>query len=354
MLYFDTEFHSGYCFTINPNNVIIYGRMNKMEADQIKFMQKLAPGASFEKLAGGENSTAFLCGNLIVRFPKSNRALNDYQKEAVLSSAIRKHSDFLAQYIPDISVIEIDGIKAAIHHEIPGKTLKGNAPNNERNTHFESLIPEEQKQLAEDLGKFLAALHSVPLEKISEKWLQSRPIGFKSEENILSLIEKNQKLYASQGINYEKYETDTNDLVLCHNDFHGGNFALDEKNKLKGVFDLGEMGKNHRAYDFMPMYSYGRKFARAVTEVYNTYSEKKISMKELDFHYLNKLAEFPQYAEEHNRPDLMSYFYKTLASFRLDIKREQKEKNNTQFYAATSSITFASIIQKHTSNEDKF
>lgn len=54
-------------------------------------------------------------------------------------------------------------------------------------------------------------------------------------------------------------------------------------------------------------------------------------MKELDFHYLNKLAEFPQYAEEHNRPDLMSYFYKTLASFRLDIKREQKEKTILNF-----------------------
>lgn len=299
-----------------------------MDDKQRDFMENLNPGARVEQVFGGENSAVFRCGDLMVRFPKSDRAAGDYEKEAALSPMLRARSEYLAQYVPDVRMEERNGLRASVHHEIKGKTLVGRKPNNDHNIHFENLSDDEQRALAADLGKFLAELHSVPMDGIDEKFLSSRQMGFQYQEN-QDFYEKNRKLYAERGIPYEQYkcETDRSDVVLCHNDFHGGNFAVNEQGRLSGVFDFGEMGKNYRARDFLPLYGFSRKFVRDVVASYNEYSDKKVSMRELDFHYLNKMAEFPRYAEEHNRPDVLPYFEKNLDAFCADVKAEEREND---------------------------
>lgn len=299
-----------------------------LQEKQRRFMADLKPAAMVKKLSGGENSEAFLCDDLIVRFPKSDKATGDYKKEAALSSVIRKSSSYLESYVPDVHMEERCGLIAAVHHEIKGKTLMGRRPNDDRNIHFDSLSNDAQKELAVDLGKFLSALHTVPMEDIDEAFLASRQMGFQYSETP-DFYEKNKKLYAERGFPYEKYkcEVDRTDTVLCHNDFHGGNFAVNEQGRLSGVFDLGEMGKNYRARDFLSLYSFGRKFVRDVVASYNESSDKKVSMQELDFHYLNKMAEFPRYAEQYNRPDLLPYFDKNLAAFCDDVKAEEREND---------------------------
>ena len=299
-----------------------------MTSEQRDFIERLKPDAVVRELSGGENSTVFLCDDLIVRFPKSDRAAGDYEKEAALSSAIRQRSSYLAQYVPDVHMEERNGLTAAVHHEISGKTLVDRKPSDDRNTHFDSLSDEARKGLAADLGKFLAELHAVSLEGIDEKFLVSRQPGFQYQEDD-DFYEKNKKLYEERGVPYEKYKCDMDrtDMVLCHNDFQGGNFTVNECGRLSGVFDFGEMGKNYRARDFLSLYNFSRKFARDVVASYNECSDTKVSMREIDFHHLNRMAEFPRYAEKHNRPDLLPYFEKNLNAFCADVKAEKLEND---------------------------
>lgn len=289
-----------------------------------------------ENMKAGENSVSFKYGAYRIRFPREKRkdiAVQDYAKEAYISKYIRDEIGDLP--VPKVELKEKDGITFSSHQEIKGKTLIGRLPEDADNIHMESLSAKEKKQLALDLGAFLAKLHSVPLAKADKAMLKSKQMGVEAEEKNPDFLEKNKKLYQAMGIDYHEVKVDKTDLVLSHNDFHSGNFAVDENNCFSGAFDLGEMGINNRYRDFMSLYANsGREFMRDVVASYNKHSEHKVSMQELDFHYLNKIADYVEYAKNPEysaiAPKLKEMFSKGLADFTQDKQKEQVELKQLQ------------------------
>lgn len=285
-----------------------------------------------ENLKSGENSVSFQYNGYRIRFPKKESSIEDYKKEAYISQYIKEKAPDLV--IPSVEVKEKNGQKFSVHQEIVGKTLIERLPEDKDNMHFESFSPTERKNLARDIGIFLSKLHNISLQDADTEIIKSKQMGIQAEETA-DFMDKNKTLYNSLGIKYEPVKTNKEDLVLSHNDFHGGNFILDEENKFKGAIDLGETGINYRYKDFMSLYSgYGRGFIRDVVSSYNENSNTPISMEELDFHYLNKIADLAHYAQKpeytEKAPQLQKIFDKCIADYQEDKVQENNERRLTK------------------------
>lgn len=253
--------------------------------------QKMFPDQTPEELPFSENSKALAYGETIVRIPKKDSVSQGYKREETLTHHIKQHAPDLN--IPVVNII--NGI--SIHQEISGKTLNNNIIENHRNKHSSALSKNELNLLAQDLGKFLAQLHHVPIEGIDKKILNTKHF----EENKESKEYANthgSRLLKKHGVRYRKLNIDENDIVLSHNDMHGGNFVINKENKLAGVFDFGEMGINYRHSDFMKLIPYGRDFVKQAVQSYNKYADKKISMKTIDSAYQIEQIEFLRLAEK--------------------------------------------------------
>lgn len=275
-----------------------------------------------EDLKSGENSVSFRYQDNRIRFPRKESSLQDYEKEAYVTHYIKAQSPKLP--VPLVEIKEKNGQKFSVHQEMKGKTLISRLAENEDNIHFESLSATEKKGLANDVGRFLAELHNIPLAEADENLLKSKQMGLQAEDTA-DYMEKFKSLYAAKNIEYNPVQINKNDLVLSHNDFHGGNFILDEDNKFKGAIDFGEAGINYRFKDFMPLYSgCGRAFIRDVVHSYNELSQVKMTMKELDFHYLNKMAEFNAYVQ---KPEYALQAPKLQEAFNKGIRDYQKDKS---------------------------
>lgn len=277
-----------------------------------------------ENLKSGENSVSFCHNGYRIRFPLKESSIRDYKKEAYISRYIKENAPDLP--IPVIQVMEKNGQLFSIHQEIAGKTLIGRLPEDNDNMHFESLSQPEKINLAQDIGIFLAKLHNIPLKKADTTTLKSKQMGLQAEQTE-GYIEENSKLYAALEVDYKPVKTNKEDLVLSHNDFHGGNFILDNENKFKGAIDFGEAGINYRHKDFMSLYTgYGRNFIRNVVSSYNKHSNTPISMQELDFHYLNKTADFAKYASnpkyKDKAPQLRKMFDNCIEDYKKDKIKE--------------------------------
>lgn len=280
-----------------------------------------------ENLKSGENSVSFQYNGYRIRFPKKESSIQDYKKEAYISQYIKEKAHDLV--IPVVEIREKNGQKFSVHQEIAGKTLIGRLPEDKDNMHFESLSQAERKNLARDIGIFLSKLHNISLQDADTEIIKSKRMGIQAEK-AADFVNKNKTLYNSLGIKYEPVKTNKEDLVLSHNDFHGGNFILDEGNKFKGAIDLGEAGINYRYKDFISLYSgYGRGFIRDVVSSYNKNSNTPISMEELDFHYLNEIADFIHYARKpeytEKAPQLQKMFNKCIHDYQDDKVQENIE-----------------------------
>lgn len=285
-----------------------------------------------KNIKAGENSVSFRYLEYRIRFPRKQRkemVTNDYVKEAYISHYIQEQIPDLQ--IPIIKLSELNGIIFSSHKEIIGKTIIDRLPEDKDNLHSASLSQAEKKTLASDLGAFLARLHSVSLDKADKGLLQSKQMGIEAEEKNQDFFVKNKKLYEDMGIDYKKVEANKSDLVLSHNDFHSGNFVIDKNKRFSGVIDLGEMGINYRFRDFMSLYNFGRGFVRNVVLAYNKHSKHKISILELDFHYLNKIAEYIEYAQKpeyiSQSPKLREMFNQGIKDFKNDKQIENQEKS---------------------------
>ncbi|MBP3547015.1 MAG: phosphotransferase [Alphaproteobacteria bacterium] len=308
-----------------------------------------------ENLKSGENSVSFQYNGYRIRFPKKESSVQDYEKEAYISQYIAKKSPDLD--VPIVEVKERNGKKFSVHKEIEGKTLIGKLPEDKDNIHFESLSQTERKKLAKDIGVFLAKLHNISLQDADSEIVKSKQMGIQAEEHP-NFIEKNEVLYRDLGIEYRPIKMNKEDLVLSHNDFHGGNFILDEENNFKGAIDLGEAGINYRYKDFMSLYSsYGREFIRDVVSSYNENSATSISMEELDFHYLNKVADFAHYAAKpeykEKSSQLQKIFDKCINDYRTDVNRVREKDELTKSRQKITEIYELSVLKKDFLNMPK-
>lgn len=303
--------------------------ISEVEISKLLEESNLLAKSALEKLSEGENSAAYRCGEIIVRVPKSDRALLCYEKEENFSKILRNFdSNYFSTKIPQVEVKHKNGIDFAIHKEIKGKTFKTNAPVSNSNTHFDCLSQAQQIKLAGELGKFLAKLHSVPLDKIADGTAEHKKTNLPYKVDIKTQ-EKNKEFLAKHGIDYQMLTNQKDDIVLSHNDLHGGNIAINPtaETVLSGVFDLGEMGKSSRETDFMNLYAgMGRKFMRNLVKNYNANSDKPMPMAKLDHYYLNNMVMIHDYFKENN-PDKLAAVNLDLANFKTDVKKEEIENH---------------------------
>ncbi len=279
-----------------------------------------------EKLGEGKNSAAYKSGDYIIRVPIQERARQGYLKEAEYSQTFQ-HSDdeFLKSLLPNVQYVKENGFEGAVHSELKGKTCIDGKDRSGDNLHFEDLSVLQKSVLASEVGQFLAHLHNFPVQgfEVSEQ------VGFQFE-TLPDLQQRNAEFYAQKGIDYHSPAKKNDNLVVCHNDFHGGNMALNDKAQsagvLNGVFDLGEMGLNVPAKDFMTLYSgYGRAFVRECMDSYNEVAKQKMSMEELDYHFLNKMAEWYSYFEK-EKPERLGMVEDKLKDFSADKRKEALDK----------------------------
>lgn len=302
--------------------------------------QKMFPGQTPEELPFSENSKALAYGETIVRIPKKDSVSQGYKREETLTHHIKQHAPDLN--IPVVNII--NGI--SIHQEISGKTLNNNIIENHRNKHSSALSKNELNLLAQDLGKFLAQLHHVPIEGIDKKILNTKHFE-KNKESKEYANTHGSRLLKKHGVRYRKLNIDENDIVLSHNDMHGGNFVINKENKLAGVFDFGEMGINYRHSDFMKLIPYGRDFVKQAVQSYNKYADKKISMKTIDSAYQIEQIEFLRLAEkkkqqitaEQSKPE-------SQRNSDFNIEEELKTVDNINNYASNNLKNYHQQIFK--------
>ena len=283
-------------------------------------------------IKSGENSIAFQYEDSIIRFPRKKMVIEDYKKEAYVSHYITEQDKNLP--IPIVNVEKVKDQIFSIHKKLDGKTMIDRLPESHDNIHFESLTAKQKNKLADDLGIFLARLHNISLEKADKNKLKSKQMGLQAEE-VVGFVEKNKKLYNKLGIEYENIKFDRNDCVLSHNDFHCGNFLVDEKCSFKGAIDFGETGINYRYKDFMSLYkSLGRNFIEKVVTSYNSVSSKSIKMEELDFHYLNNMAHLYEYSQSienvKDKKNFENCFYDSIDNYKFAKKQSLASINNKE------------------------
>ena len=213
--------------------------------DVISCLKKRYPDQEIHLIGSGWTSDAFEVGNKIIRVPKAG--LEQYEKEVIVLDFL--HGKLPVQ-IPHPKLIKEDEIAYAEHTKIEGRSWNIST--------FEALSKADQDLFTKDIAHFFATLHAIPVNeiysKVSPKLLEPYALDslscFKkaletefSLKDITTLYEFGEKVLAVGS-----------SPVLVHKDFWEGNVLVDEKHRLKGVFDWANACIGNREWDFKALY----------------------------------------------------------------------------------------------------
>lgn len=190
---------------------------------------------SFQLISTGwDNLVADVNNEWIFRFAREKSFVTTLEREYLLLHKLRPNISLPIPYY------ELFGVNTAFvgYRKIPGDSLLDE-------TVYLSLPKNVRQEIAETLASFLTQLH----KSISAE--EALALGYKKYEVPLALIENfvlgtTQSDEAERLINealaYNKqHRHDENNLVLLHNDLHGGNFTFDmNTQKVIGVFDFSD------------------------------------------------------------------------------------------------------------------
>jgi len=300
-------------------------------------------------LKPGQNSQSYLSDEgYILREAISNKAAQDYLKEERYTQLI--HQDqYLAARTPLVYSIEKGDTICSIHKSIGGQTMIGKEPVSDSNIHFEELSKQQQDKLAEEIGAYLAHLHNLPADGFEKTEWQGWENRFETDEKkIRSVVSK-------FGIEYNPSAKCRRDMVVCHGDFHSGNFLIDLNGKeiLSGVIDFGEAGLNTPAKDFMTLYSgVGRHFTRKVVESYNKTALKPLTMKELDFHMARKMTQWMDFCkDEPQKQERVGAMLKEMKADQ-EIERVEKKREKLNSRKETTKQPYQAPVSRKLSNDE--
>lgn len=274
---------------------------------------------------GGQSVPLNVDNEYVVRLPKYEQTMQDMDYEHEVLALVNAHQPSTA--VPDVQVVRDGVYPFAYHKQILGKTL--HPVERENNVCYKELAEYQKALLAKDLAVFLFELHSIPLEEAQK--LPQQP-----SHNTVYDHEANAKILAGYGIDLDTYKGQQEkglDQVLCHNDLHGRNLAIDEgeEHVLRGVFDFGIAKVGRRSSDFVKLYNIDRNLARNTISEYNKISHEKVDIRDTDYAFLNSMAEnlkklpefkakSPEAAEE-----FMNITNAYMSAFKLDVLREKRE-----------------------------
>ena len=254
------------------------------EADDAEFVQQIVTDTgvaarSFERLPGGSRSVAYATENLVIRFPKAEIIWRVMQREQKIIEAVYPH---LEAKIPDkIHKIELiaEEYPFSVSRRFEGKICDGRCEEKYA-TNYEILTAQQQENLARQIAKFFAAMHTIDYETLSlapvdasmvpamESWNVTRRPDYDYEQVKTALLR-----HSDSHLNLDDYKTEDKEIIeaLCHNDLSGSNMLIDPEtyNVLCGIIDFGNARIVPIEQDFFPLYKINRKLALDTLKIYN-------------------------------------------------------------------------------------
>ncbi len=286
---------------------------------------------SLKSLRENGQNVPLKAGNKVLRVPKNGKESKtwaDLERESQVTAMIQKQN--LKTKTSDVKIFDTPEICFAYHEIVEGDVL-----DNKSGENLLAGLSEKQKDfLAEDLAVFFAELHSIPISETKGIMpYDGTPISYDYEKNPKFDYSSNKKIMNRFGLDLDDFRTPiSQDKVFCHNDMHGGNLAVDTSREhiLNGVFDFGNADINDRSADFVKLCAMDRNLARRTVNAYNKISQKPVSMKEVDYQYLNWMAQSIKGFDNMNltpeQKNIVDHKMKRdLGLFRSDVLKEKIE-----------------------------
>lgn len=247
---------------------------------------------TIERLPGGSRSVAYAVDNLLVRFPKAEIIWRTMQREKQI---IDVAFPFIEEKMPDkVHKIELiaEEYPFSVSKRFSGK-ICDNRGEGKHTTGYDSLNAMQKENLARQIAKFFALMHSIDYDALAippvdagiieamESWDVTKRPDFDRDKIKTALLQ-----YSSNRINLDDYPPQEEDEIeaLCHNDLSGSNILVDTENYnvLNGIVDFGNARVVPIVQDFFPLYKIDRRLAEDVLKIYNKIIVHGVSQKQID------------------------------------------------------------------------
>lgn len=224
---------------------------------------------------GKQGYTYLINGWLFIKFPLNEFTERGLQEEVKLLEALKKaavikvpETCFSCVTLP-AGLLVSEPSKAATLSFVTYQKVEGDTLNV---TEFNKIDTKVRLRIVHHLGKFAAALHTLPEEIVKGITLPTETDFFKGLfDYLLPREDKVDKQLFEEMFLKEFFDLTDIKRVICHNDLHPGNICVDLKTGwLRGVIDFGNAVWGPRQMEWTPL-TYNvqeiKEFNRGYTEV---------------------------------------------------------------------------------------
>ena len=235
---------------------------------------------------GWDNLVADVNNEWIFRFAREKSFVSALERERLLLDQLHHHISIPIPYY------ELFGTNTAFvgYRKIPGESILDEKL-------YVTLSNKVRQEIAETLAVFLSQMHRAISVDEALSW------GYKQYEEPLELIE-NSVLNTTQSPQAERlmrealaytkqYCHDNDNLVLLHNDLHGGNFTVDmNTHKVIGVFDFSDAAVGNYFIEFAQLFNIHHDLAFRAMEAYTRLNNVNNAIKPAAIEYVLRRARY--------------------------------------------------------------